>query len=77
MVLRESAMVVALGLAAGITAALGLSRLISQFLFGLRPNDPATILTAAAALSLVALLAAFLPARRASRLDPMNSLRRE
>ena len=77
MVLRESAVVVVLGLAAGILSALGLSRLIRQFLFGLQPDDPATMMAAAATLALVALLAAFLPARRASRLDPMNALRRE
>jgi ABC-type antimicrobial peptide transport system permease subunit len=74
-VLRESAVVVILGLAAGITAALGLSRLVRQFLFGLHPNDPATIIIAAATLSLVAFVAAFLPADHASRLDPMNALR--
>jgi putative ABC transport system permease protein len=77
MVLRESAVVVILGLAAGILAALGLSRLIRQFLFGLHPNDAATIMIAAATLSLVAFVAAFLPAHRASLLDPMNALRTE
>ena len=77
MALRETAVVVFLGLVAGIAAARGRSRLASQFLFGLRPNDPATIVIAAAALSLAAFLAAFFPARRASRLDPMTSLRGE
>ncbi len=77
MMLRESSVMVALGLAAGVAAVLGLSRLVRQFLFGLQPNDPATILIAVAALSVVAFVAAFLPARRASHLDPMNALRRE
>ena len=77
MVLREFSTVVVLGLAIGIAAALELSRFLRQFLFGLEPNDPATIVVAAATLTFVAFLAAFLPARRASRLDPMNALRRE
>ena len=77
MMLRESSVMVALGLAVGVAAVLGLSRLVRQFLFGLQPNDPATILLAVAALSAVAFVAAFLPARRASHLDPMNALRRE
>jgi predicted permease len=75
MVLRESTLVVILGLAIGVAAALGLSRFVRQFLFGLPANDPATMIVAAATLLLVALLAAFLPARRASRLDPMTTLR--
>jgi len=77
MVLREAAPVVPLRLAVGIAAALGLSRFIRQFLFGLPPNDPVTMIVAAGTLLLVAFLAAFLPARRASRLDPMSALRRE
>jgi ABC-type antimicrobial peptide transport system permease subunit len=77
MVLGESAVVVILGLATGMIAALGLSRLIRQFLFGLHPNDAATIIIAAATLSVVALVAAVLPAHRASRLEPMNALRTE
>jgi predicted permease len=77
MILREFSMVVAMGLTAGIIAMLGLSQLVRKFLFGLHPNDPATIVIAAAALGLVAFMAAFVPARRASRLDPMNALRSE
>jgi putative ABC transport system permease protein len=77
MVLRESAVMVALGLVVGTGAALGMARLVARFLFGLHPTDPSTIVTAVATLSSVAFAAAFLPARRASRLDPMNALRRE
>ena len=77
MVLRESALVVILGLAVGIAAALGLSRFVRQFLFGLPANDPVTMVVAAATFSMVAFVAAFLPARRASRLDPMSALRRD
>jgi predicted permease len=77
MVLRESAVMVALGLVVGIGAALGMARLVGPFLFGLHPTDPSTIVIAVATLSSVAFAAAFLPARRASRLDPVNALRRE
>jgi ABC-type antimicrobial peptide transport system permease subunit len=77
MVLRESAVLVVLGLVVGVPATLGLSRLVRQFLFGLQPNDPLTIAAAAATLAFVAFLAAYLPARRASRLDPMSALRME
>jgi hypothetical protein len=77
MVLREFALVVAVGLSVGVCAVLALSRLVRQFLFGMQSNDPATILIAIAALVLVAFVAAFLPASRASRLDPMNALRSE
>ncbi len=77
MVLRECTLVVALGLTAGVMAVLGLSRLVQQFLFGLEPNDPATIVIAAATLAVVAFMAALVPAMRASRLDPMNALRRD
>jgi len=67
MVLREFALVVILGLAVGTAAALGLSRFVRQFLFGLPVNDPVTMIVAAAMVLLVALLAALLPARRAPR----------
>jgi len=77
MVLRESVLVVGLGLMAGIPAALACGRYVSSQLFGLAPNDPATIASASAVLLAVALVASFLPARRAAMLDPLAALREE
>jgi putative ABC transport system permease protein len=65
------------GVAVGIAAALGLTRLIVTFLFGVRANDPAVFTTVAVVLSLVSLLAVWLPARRATRIDPVIALRYE
>jgi len=77
MVLRESVFVVGLGLIAGIPAALACGRYVSSQLYGLAPNDPATIAGASALLLAVALVASFLPARRAAMLDPLAALREE
>ena len=65
------------GVAAGIAAAFGLTRLIATILFGVKPWDPAVFIAAPLILSAVALLAAWLPATRASKLDPMQALRVE
>lgn len=77
MVLRETLTLVVMGLAIGIPASLAVSRLISSELYGLKPNDPLTILMAGIAMAGVAALAGYLPARRASRVDPMTALRYE
>jgi ABC-type antimicrobial peptide transport system permease subunit len=77
MVLRESGEMLAIGLAAGIVLSLAVGRLSRSLLYGLSPNDPAAIVTAVAALAAVALLASFLPARRAAALDPLKALREE
>jgi putative ABC transport system permease protein len=63
------------GVALGVLAAVGLTRLMSSLLFGVSPMDPATYAAVSVALSLVALLATYLPARRASRIDPIVALR--
>jgi ABC-type antimicrobial peptide transport system permease subunit len=63
------------GIVLGVPATLAASRLIQSMLFGLTPNDPAAILTAGALLAATGLLAAWVPARRASKVDPMISLR--
>jgi ABC-type antimicrobial peptide transport system permease subunit len=81
MVIREAWVLVAIGLAVGVPAALLVARVaasrIEGLLFRLRATDPATIAAAAVALGVVATFAAYLPARRASRVDPMVALRAE
>ena len=77
MVLREVSLLVALGLAIGMPAAFAASRLVESFLFGMKPNDPLALTLAVAILLCAALLAGWVPARRASRIDPMIALRQE
>jgi putative ABC transport system permease protein len=77
MVLREVALLIGVGLAIGLGGTLGTTRFVESFLYGTKPSDPWTLSTAAVVLALVAALAGFLPARRASRLEPMNALREE
>jgi predicted permease len=77
MVLRETLWMVAIGVAIGLLCALASGRLISSRLFGLTATDPATLALAIVVILLAAVLAGFLPARRASRIDPMNALRFE
>jgi predicted permease len=75
--LTEVAVVIGLGVLAGIPACIAGARLIQSLLYEISPTDPVTFATAAAILAISALLAAFWPARRASRLDPAQSLRQE
>lgn len=77
MVLRESGAMAVIGVAAGISASIGLARLIRSMLFGLSPTDPATLVGTACLLFAMAVLAAYGPARRASRIDPIRALRHE
>jgi putative ABC transport system permease protein len=77
MVMGEVALLISFGLAIGLGAAIATTRFIESLLYGMKPNDPWTLSLAAAVLALVAILAGLLPARRASRLDPMNALREE
>jgi predicted permease len=77
MVMKESMLLVSAGVAIGSGAALGAMRLFSSFLFGLPPDDPATIVSAVLLMVFLAALAGYLPARGASRVDPMTALRRE
>jgi predicted permease len=77
MVLRQSFVPVLAGVLVGLPAAMAASRLIRSLLFGVTPVDPATLTAATAVMFAVAALAAYLPARRASRVDPMMALRCE
>jgi len=65
------------GVVAGVVAAFGLTRLIASFLFGVKAWDPIVFVTVPVILAAVALLAVWLPASRASRLDPIEALRVE
>ena len=77
MVLRESLVPVVVGLAFGLGVVVATTRFIQSMLFGLTPHDAPTILLAALGLIVSALLAAWLPSRRASGIDPMAALRCE
>ena len=77
MVLRQSLWMVALGLLAGIPSALALSGLVRTSLFGVAPDDPVSFAAAALLMALIGAFAAWLPARRAARVDPVIALRYE
>jgi putative ABC transport system permease protein len=77
MVVVQGMQLALVGVILGVAAALGLTRLMSSLLYGVKPWDPFTMALVAALLSAVTLLACYLPARRASRVDPMVALRYE
>ena len=77
MILRESVLVAALGAGIGLPLAVITSRLLRSMLFSIGPNDPLTFVGALVAVTLVALAASFIPARRAASTDPMRALRTE
>ena len=77
MVLGEVLLLAIAGLAAGLGAAMGTSKFVSSFLYGLKANDPLAQALAVAALLAAALAAGYVPALRASRIDPMTALRNE
>jgi len=77
MIQRETLILVLIGAAVGLPAAVAISGFISSMLFGLTPTDPLTLIAATSLMLGVAALAGYLPARRASRLDPMRALRYE
>ena len=77
MILRETSLLVGIGIALGILLALGAARLIATLLYGLKPTDPVTMVTAALLMAGAAALAAYLPSRRAAKVDPMVALRYE
>jgi predicted permease len=77
MVLREILILAASGIVFGVPVALAADRLVSNMLFGLKPTDPLTLVGATSVLLTVAMIAGYLPARRASLVDPMVALRYE
>ena len=77
MILRESLIVAAVGLAAGLPVALASSRLAASILFGVSPHDGVTLIASAALLAAIAIFSALAPASRASRIDPIRALRHE
>jgi len=77
MVLGHALVLAVVGVAAGLVGALALSRAIAGLLFELSPTDPVTLVAVAVLLTAVALLASYLPARRATRVDPLIALRAE
>ena len=77
MVVGEATRLIATGVIAGVPLALATNRLVASFLYGVTPGDPGTLAFAAGLLMAIGLAAAFAPARRAARLDPMTALREE
>ncbi len=77
MILRQGILIVFAGLAAGVLLALGMASLVGNFVSGISPYDPLTYISVSAMLVLVALFACYVPARRATRVDPMIALRYE
>jgi len=77
LILREGMLLVTAGLGIGIPLALASSRLLESFLFGLKGTDPLSLITVILMMAAVAALAAFIPARRAAKVDPMLALRNE
>jgi ABC-type antimicrobial peptide transport system permease subunit len=77
LVLREALLLLALGLAIGSGLALWAGQAAAKLLFGLKPNDAETIVAATVLLAAVAVAAGYVPARRASQMDPMDALRVE
>jgi ABC-type antimicrobial peptide transport system permease subunit len=77
MVLREVLLLLGIGLVVGVPAALGLGGYLSSQLYGLQPRDPVIAVTMVALLATASILAGFIPALRASRIDPIGALRHE
>jgi predicted permease len=77
LVMREVALLAGAGLVAGMAAALAVTRLLGSQLFGIHPNDPATVAMATAGIAAIAAVSGYIPARRATRVDPVTAIRWE
>jgi putative ABC transport system permease protein len=77
LIVREGAALTAIGLGFGLAGALAAAQALTSLLFGIAPTDPLTFVAVAIGLAAVALAASYVPARRASRVDPMTALRAE
>ena len=75
MVLRDGAKLIVAGVIIGLAAALGLARLMSSMLFGISTHDPLSVAAVTSVLTFVAFAACYVPARRATRINPMVALR--
>jgi ABC-type antimicrobial peptide transport system permease subunit len=77
MIIGQGIKLVLIGVAIGLAAALGLTRFLSGLLYGVKPGDPATLVAVSALLMAIALLASYIPARQAAKVDPMVALRHD
>ena len=77
LVMRQGLTLAGCGITVGLLAALGMARLFSSLLYGVGSNDPLTFVVAPVILLGVAVLACWIPARRAARIDPVNALRHD
>jgi putative ABC transport system permease protein len=77
LILRQSLVLIGIGVAIGISAAMAAARLLVRLVEGMQPADPSTFAITISVLVVAALFASFVPARRASRIDPMRALRQD
>ncbi|HVF21676.1 MAG TPA: FtsX-like permease family protein, partial [Pyrinomonadaceae bacterium] len=77
MIVKQGSLLIVLGLGIGLLGAYAATRVISSLLFGVTAKDPITFVAAAVVLALVALLACYVPAWRATKVDPLRALRYE